>query len=138
MTNTIKMLAGMILVCLAVAAYAAETIVVRYFAPEGGDAVIRLEADEGDDAADVMEIIMTAGGSGKIDIGGTTILTLSSSGITATPANLTQSDTNATTTVTTYTPAYKGQVLLGGNGTGTNGVWIAKGTTTNDWVQVAP
>lgn len=49
-----------------------------------------------------------------------------------------QSDTNATTTATSYTPAFIGQVLVGGAGAGTNGVWIAKGLTTNDWVVVAP
>jgi len=55
-----------------------------------------------------------------------------------TQSGLYQSDTNATTTITGYTPAFIGQLLLGGAGTGTNGVWVAKGTTTNDWVQVAP
>jgi len=55
-----------------------------------------------------------------------------------TAATLTKADTNATTTVTGYKPDFAGQVLLGGAGTGTNGVWISKGTTTNDWVQVAP
>ena len=47
-------------------------------------------------------------------------------------------DTNVTTTVTLKTPAYKGQLLFGGFGTGTNGVWVAKGLTTNDWVRIAP
>jgi len=51
---------------------------------------------------------------------------------------ISQSDTNVTTTATAYTPAYIGQVLVGGAGTGTNGIWIAKGLTTNDWVVVAP
>lgn len=49
-----------------------------------------------------------------------------------------QVDTNATTTATAYTPTSQGNILLGGAGTGTNAVWISKGTTTNDWVQVAP
>lgn len=49
-----------------------------------------------------------------------------------------QSDTNETTTATGYTPAFIGQTLIGGAGTGTNGLWIAKGVTTNDWVVVAP
>lgn len=48
-----------------------------------------------------------------------------------------QSDTNATTTVSLYTPRRAGDILIGGAGA-SNGVWIAKGTTTNDWVQVAP
>lgn len=43
-------------------------------------------------------------------------------------------DTNATTTATAYTPRRAGHVLLGGAGTGTNAVWIAKGTGTNDWI----
>jgi len=51
---------------------------------------------------------------------------------------ITQSDTNATTTATEYTPAYIGQMLVGSAGTGTNAVWISKGTTTNDWVQLVP
>jgi hypothetical protein len=58
--------------------------------------------------------------------------------IDAADANVVQVDTNATTTVTAYTPSKAGQVLLGGAGTGTNGVWISKGVSTNDWVQVAP
>ena len=53
-------------------------------------------------------------------------------------ARAAQADTNATTTVTGYTPAFVGQILVGGAGTGTNAVWVAKGVTTNDWVQVAP
>jgi hypothetical protein len=52
------------------------------------------------------------------------------------PATFAQVDTNVTTTVTGYTPVFRGQVLVGGAGTGTNGVWVAKGTTTNDWVKV--
>lgn len=46
-----------------------------------------------------------------------------------------QSDTNATTTVTQYTPEYVGDTLVGKTG-GTNTVWIAVGATTNDWIQV--
>jgi hypothetical protein len=53
-------------------------------------------------------------------------------------ARAAQVDTNETTTVTAYTPTAVGQILVGGAGEGTNGVWISKGTTTNDWVQVAP
>ena len=49
-----------------------------------------------------------------------------------------QADTNATTTATAYTPRRVGDVLVGGAGTGTNAVWIAKGTSTNDWIQVKP
>ncbi len=49
-----------------------------------------------------------------------------------------QSDTNTTTTATAYTPRHAGDVLVGGAGVGTNAVWLAKGTTTNDWVQVEP
>jgi len=47
-------------------------------------------------------------------------------------------DTNVTTVASQYTPAYAGQLLFGGSGTGTNAVWVAKGKTTNDWVRVAP
>lgn len=49
-----------------------------------------------------------------------------------------QADTNVTTTATAYTPRRAGDVLVGGAGAGTNGVWISKGTSTNDWVQVKP
>ena len=49
-----------------------------------------------------------------------------------------QADTNATTTATQYTPDFAGQVLVGSQGGGTNAIWIAKGTTTNDWVIVQP
>jgi len=75
--------------------------------------------------------------TGTLTYTGVTLVTptMSSPAITGTIA---QSDTNVTTTATLYTPAYIGQPLMGGAGTGTNGVWIAKGTTTNDWVQVAP
>lgn len=58
--------------------------------------------------------------------------------IVAADANVARVDTNATTTTTSYTPAKIGQILIGGAGTGTNAVWISKGVTTNDWVQVAP
>jgi hypothetical protein len=53
-------------------------------------------------------------------------------------ANFAQADTNATTTATAYTPEFVGQVLVGSQGSGTNAVWVAKGTTTNDWVIVEP
>lgn len=48
-----------------------------------------------------------------------------------------QIDTNATTTVTAYTPTAAGNLLIGKAGS-SNRVWIANGTTTNDWVQIAP
>ena len=48
------------------------------------------------------------------------------------------SDTNATTTATAYTPRYIGDILIGFKGSGTNAMWIAKGTTTNDWVCIVP
>jgi hypothetical protein len=54
------------------------------------------------------------------------------------PSTFAQVDTNETTTATAYTPAYVGQILVGGAGEGTNGVWIAAGLTTNDWVVAAP
>jgi len=53
-----------------------------------------------------------------------------------TTATIARVDTNVTTTATVYTPAFIGQILLGGAGAGTNAAWIAKGVTTNDWVKV--
>jgi len=53
-----------------------------------------------------------------------------------TTATIARVDTNVTTTATAYTPAFIGQILLGGAGAGTNAAWIAKGVTTNDWVKV--
>jgi uncharacterized MnhB-related membrane protein len=53
-------------------------------------------------------------------------------------ADVAQADTNVTTTATAYTPRRAGDVLVGGAGSGTNAVWIAKGTSTNDWVQIKP
>jgi len=77
--------------------------------------------------------------SGTLTYTGLALTTPTIDGSTAvTAANAAQSDTNVTTTATSYTPAYVGQVLIGGAGTGTNGVWISKGITTNDWVVVAP
>lgn len=49
-----------------------------------------------------------------------------------------QADTNASTVATGYTPRRVGDVLVGGAGTGTNAVWISKGSTSNDWVKVQP
>lgn len=46
-------------------------------------------------------------------------------------------DTNATTTVTAYTPAGVGQILVGGAGSGTNAAWYASGLTTNDWTKIS-
>lgn len=57
---------------------------------------------------------------------------------TLTAAIAAQVDTNVTTTVTLYTPRRVGDILVGGKGAGTNLVCISKGTTTNDWAQVAP
>ena len=47
-----------------------------------------------------------------------------------------QVDTNDTTTVTAYEPAYVGQLLVGYDGPGTNAVWVAGGETTNDWLRI--
>jgi len=47
-----------------------------------------------------------------------------------------QADTNATTTATSYTPDFVGQILVGSAGSGTNALWVSKGVTTNDWVQI--
>lgn len=49
-----------------------------------------------------------------------------------------QADAADETTNSLYTPGFIGQVLIGFVGPGTNSVWISKGTTTNDWVLVAP
>ncbi len=56
--------------------------------------------------------------------------------VSLTSTAIAQVDTNATTTATTKTPAFAGQTLAGKVG-GTNKVWIAAGTTTNDWVAVS-
>lgn len=58
------------------------------------------------------------------------------SGTAVTYVTASQLSGDTTTDPTTNTPAFRGQVLIGGAGEGTNGVWIAKGTTTNDWVQL--
>lgn len=47
-------------------------------------------------------------------------------------------DTNVNTVASARVPAYAGQWLFGRAGVGTNGVWVAKGVTTNDWVQLKP
>ena len=47
-------------------------------------------------------------------------------------------DTNVSTVASTRVPAYAGQWLFGGAGVGTNAVWVAKGVTSNDWVQLKP
>lgn len=57
--------------------------------------------------------------------------------VDGTLVNGTQTDTNSTTTVALYTPDGTGQVLLGNTG-GTNYIWMAHGTTTNDWKQIHP
>jgi len=49
-----------------------------------------------------------------------------------------KTDTNATSVASQYTPAFKGQFLIGLAGVGTNAIWVAKGLTTNDWVQIEP
>ena len=50
-------------------AFAAETLLRNEFATEGNDAVWQLEADEGDDAADELQIIMKAVDAKKTIIG---------------------------------------------------------------------
>ena len=62
------------------ATYAAERVVVNYFAGEGDDAVIQLEADQGDDAADEALLKMGADGTAHIAVGGTEVVDVTSSG----------------------------------------------------------
>jgi len=79
------------------------------------------------ESAQTISAVVTVGTGGSVVASGT--------GYVAATA---QADTNATTITTGYTPAFVGQVLVGGAGAETNAVWIANGVTTNDWVQVAP
>ena len=82
---SISLLLGVCLVgMIAVSAFAAEQVVINLPAPEGTDAVVQFSADDGDDAADVGELIMTTTGTMKIDVGGTTAATMTSTGIIAT------------------------------------------------------
>ena len=46
-------------------------------------------------------------------------------------AGMTQSDTNNPVATTDVTPHWAGQILTS---TLSNSIWVAKGTTTNDWV----
>jgi hypothetical protein len=48
---------------------------------------------------------------------------------------VTRRDTNTTTSTTSITPAFAGQILFGKVG-GSNAIWYASGTTTNDWTKV--
>jgi hypothetical protein len=47
-----------------------------------------------------------------------------------------QTDTNATTTITLYTPARVGQILVG-NVSSNAAVWVSSGTATSSWVKVS-
>lgn len=47
-----------------------------------------------------------------------------------------QIDTAVTTTTTAYTPRDIGDFLVGHVGTGTNGIWMAVGVATSDWVKI--
>lgn len=47
-----------------------------------------------------------------------------------------QVDTNATTSITLYTPEKPSDILIGAKGS-TSTIWQAKGQTTNDWVQIS-
>jgi hypothetical protein len=128
--GSIRMNALLLLLCVGVVAAVMAGDLVNYPTPSGG---VGFSVSDAGNA--------TVGGTlAATTVSATTVsaTTLTGAMSAATLTNLTQTDTNATTTVTTKTPAFKGQILIGGAGTGTNGVWIAKGTTTNDWVQVAP
>lgn len=50
---------------------------------------------------------------------------------------LVNTDTNATTTTTLYTPVMIGEILVGATG-GVDVAWISTGLTTNDWLQISP
>jgi hypothetical protein len=77
-----------------------------------------------DDAAVGGDLAVT----GAATVGGSAVVT---------KAIAAQADTNASTTVTAYVPAFVGQLLLGAAGS-TNSAWVARGTTTNDWLKIAP
>jgi len=49
-----------------------------------------------------------------------------------------QRDTNTTTDATGYTPRYVGDMLTGQAGAGIGALWVATGTTTNDWEEFSP
>jgi hypothetical protein len=77
--------------------------------------------------------------SGDITIATTGTVTIANDAINAAKmGTIHQADAQATTTNTLYTPAFIGQLLTGQTGAGTVTLWIAKGATTNDWVQVVP
>jgi hypothetical protein len=98
------------------------TIAVKEFTPSGGSVF----KDQVKSSLDSLATAVKA----SIDVLDAHATTLT--------ANVARVDTNVTTTTTAYTPSKIGQILIGGAGEGTNGVWISKGVTTNDWVQVAP
>jgi hypothetical protein len=51
-------------------------------------------------------------------------------------ANVALIDTNAASVVTLSTPLFAGQLLVGGTVAPYDSLWVAKGTTTNDWLAV--
>ena len=61
-------------------AFGAEQLIENWPAPEGMDAVLRLSADEADDTADTLDIIMGADGTMHLDVGGTEVFDLDASG----------------------------------------------------------
>jgi len=65
--------------------YAAEDEVVRYIAREGNDVVLTLEADQGDDAGDELQVGITAAGLAFISVGGANVLTIDASGDISAP-----------------------------------------------------
>ena len=46
-------------------------------------------------------------------------------------------DTNTTTVTSNYVPTKVGQILIGGNGSGTNAVWYASALTATNWVKIS-
>jgi len=90
---------GLFLLALlsASAVFAAENQVIRWIAQEGNDAVLTLEADQGDDAADELQVIMKAAGNASVEIGGSEVLAISSAGVLSGFSSISQADTSLTT-----------------------------------------
>jgi len=120
-------------------AMAAEEVIARFPAPEGKDAVIEINADEGDDAADIGELIMTTSGTMKVDVGGTTAATFTTSGITAdiVGSQAVVPLTSSTSTNITLTSASYGTTTLVTSNVVMAVVLPANGAPAGSWLEVA-